>query len=83
MYASLADDFYVLSKRSKEPAPKIIPKEAFTPELDLLKDILVAEYTDAPVVELEDPKSGLGIKFDTNRMSFSLFLLCLFACYFA
>jgi hypothetical protein len=66
MYVFLPDDFYVLSKRSKEPAPKIISKEDFTPELDLLKDILGTEYPNPPVAELESEKSGLRIKFDTN-----------------
>ncbi|KIK66891.1 hypothetical protein GYMLUDRAFT_37958 [Collybiopsis luxurians FD-317 M1] len=68
------DDYYAFAPRTVK-IPKRLSSSEFTPELDLLKDILTPSGAEGgargdrpdPVVELSSDKSGLKLLFDTNQ----------------
>jgi len=64
------DDFYVFESRPVTD-PKRVPLSSFTPEFDLIKDLLAPSTkgvnTADPIVELSSDKSGLKLAFDSNQ----------------
>jgi hypothetical protein len=60
------DDYYLLKQGASSSAPTRVDKAAFTPELDLLSDIIKPTYSRS-VGELASSASGLKVSFDSNR----------------
>ncbi|TCD61099.1 hypothetical protein EIP91_009036 [Steccherinum ochraceum] len=62
------NEFYVFSPREKASLPTRIPIDKFTPDVDLVNDIITSEASaTSPLVELASAKSGLRISFDSNQ----------------
>ncbi|KAF5342062.1 hypothetical protein D9611_002072 [Ephemerocybe angulata] len=60
------DDYYLLKKGAADSAPTRISTESFTPELDLVGNIIKPEYTRS-IAELASSVSGLKLSFDSNQ----------------
>ncbi|TEB33509.1 galactose mutarotase-like protein [Coprinellus micaceus] len=60
------DDYYLLKQGAPSSAPTRVDKAAFTPELDLLSDIIKPTYSRS-VGELASSASGLKVSFDSNQ----------------
>ncbi|TFK65110.1 galactose mutarotase-like protein [Pluteus cervinus] len=60
------DDYYAFTAAAAPNIPSRIPLNSFTPESDLLKDLLKGTRTDT-LVELSSAKSGLKLLFDSNQ----------------
>lgn len=62
----LADDYYLLKKGVPSPAPTRVATSSFTPDLDLVGDLIKPEYGRS-IATLASTASGLKLSFDSNR----------------
>ncbi|KAJ3548486.1 hypothetical protein NMY22_g1244 [Coprinellus aureogranulatus] len=60
------DDYYLLKEGAPSPVPTRIDKASFTPELDLVSDVIKPTY-DRSVGEVASSASGLKVTFDSNQ----------------
>ncbi|KAF6740947.1 galactose mutarotase-like domain-containing protein [Ephemerocybe angulata] len=65
-YPEAGYDDYLLKKGAADSAPTRISTESFTPELDLVGNIIKPEYTRS-IAELASSVSGLKLSFDSNQ----------------
>lgn len=66
------DDYYLLKKGVPSPAPTRVATSSFTPDLDLVGDLIKPEYGRS-IATLTSTASGLKLSFDSNQQGLMVY----------